>query len=306
MMQVFRAVCTAVSRPVRRCRSTSRRPGAWPRASTSPWPAVSVSAWPISLDGAEHTNRFDQTGMPMPFPDSLQEFRVSTSTQEAGTARASGASVNAVTRSGTNQFHGDLFWFGRHAAFNARKADATRDDGLKRNQPGFTSAVRSSPNRLFFFTGLPEHDPRPGAVGHAVDRADGGDARRRLVRRSTSCYRPTWRDTDFADGSVSPDSLQSGGACGWRHGCRKPRIPAAKCAGAMRSSGTTSRSSRASISTHTANHIHLRPLHGHAARPAGAVRAESGQPAQHDRQRLQRPPSLARRWATPGWSTPTS
>ena len=37
------------------------------------------------LDGAEHTNRFDQTGMPMPFPDSLQEFRVSTSTQEAGT-----------------------------------------------------------------------------------------------------------------------------------------------------------------------------------------------------------------------------
>src|SRR5688500_9125694 len=103
------------------------------------------------LDGAEHTNRFDQTGMPMPFPDSLQEFRVSTSTQDAGTARASGASVNAVTRSGTNQFHGDAFWFGRHAKFNARKADATRDDGLKRNQPGFTFGGPLVSNRLFFF-----------------------------------------------------------------------------------------------------------------------------------------------------------
>ena len=79
------------------------------------------------LDGAEHTNRFDQTGMPMPFPDSLQEFRVSTSSQEANTGRASGASVNAVTRSGTNQLHGDLFWFGRNARFNAIKADATRE-----------------------------------------------------------------------------------------------------------------------------------------------------------------------------------
>src|SRR5688572_24869521 len=105
------------------------------------------------LDGAEHTNRFDQTGMPMPFPDSLQEFRVSTSTQDAGTARASGASVNAVTRSGTNQFHGDLFWFGRHSAFNAQKADATRDDGLKRNQPGFTLGGPIASNRLFFFQG---------------------------------------------------------------------------------------------------------------------------------------------------------
>src|SRR5688500_207145 len=103
------------------------------------------------LDGAEHTNRFDQTGMPMPFPDALQEFRVSTSTQDAGTARASGASVNAVTRAGTNQFHGDLFWFGRHAKFNARKADATRDDGLKRNQPGFTFGGPLVSNRLFFF-----------------------------------------------------------------------------------------------------------------------------------------------------------
>jgi hypothetical protein len=155
------------------------------------------------LDGAEHTNRFDQTGMPLPFPDSLQEFRVSTSTQEAGTARASGASVNAVTRAGTNQFHGDLFWFGRHEAFNARKADATRDDGLKRNQPGFTVGGPVISNRLFFFQAYQSTilDQAPSDTLSIVPTAAmlAGD-----WTAFNQCYRPTWRDTDFADGSVSP------------------------------------------------------------------------------------------------------
>jgi len=155
------------------------------------------------LDGAEHTNRFDQTGMPMPFPDSLQEFRVSTSAQEAGTGRASGASVNAVTRSGTNQFHGDLFWFARDAAFNARKADATRDDGLKRNQPGFTIGGPIVSNRLFFFGGYQSTilDQRPSDTLSIVPTAAmlSGD-----WTAFNQCYRPVWRDTDFADGRVDP------------------------------------------------------------------------------------------------------
>src|SRR5919204_120821 len=73
-----------------------------------------------SLDGAMHTNRFDATNMPLPFPDSLQEFRVNTSTQDASTARSSGASVSSVTKSGTNAFHGDAFWYVRNAVFNAQ------------------------------------------------------------------------------------------------------------------------------------------------------------------------------------------
>jgi hypothetical protein len=155
------------------------------------------------LDGAEHTNRFDQTGMPMPFPDSLQEFRVSTSTQEAGTARASGASVNAVTRSGTNQFHGDLFWFGRHSAFNAQKADATRDDGLKRNQPGFTVGGPLVSNRLFFFTAyqstILDQEPSDNLSIVPTQAMLNGD-----WTAFNQCYGPTWRDADFADGAVSP------------------------------------------------------------------------------------------------------
>ncbi|HEY6362585.1 MAG TPA: TonB-dependent receptor [Vicinamibacterales bacterium] len=155
------------------------------------------------LDGAEHTNRFDQTGMPMPFPGSLDEFRVSTSSQEAGTGRASGASVNAITRSGTNEFHGDLFWFGRDAAFNARKADATRDDGLKRNQPGFTIGGPILSSRLFFFTGylstIVDQEPSDTLSIVPTQAMLNGD-----WTAFNQCHRPTWRDTDFADGFVDP------------------------------------------------------------------------------------------------------
>lgn len=155
------------------------------------------------LDGADHTNRFDQTGMPMPFPDSLQEFRVSTSSQEAGTGRASGASVNGVTRSGTNQLHGDLFWFTRHAAFNARKADATRDDGLKRNQPGFALGGPIVTSKLFFFGGyqstILNQEPSDTLSIVPTQAMLNGD-----WSAFNQCHRPTWRDADFADGSVDP------------------------------------------------------------------------------------------------------
>ena len=106
-----------------------------------------------SLDGAMHTNRFDATNMPLPFPDSLQEFRVNTSTQDASTARSSGASVSSVTKSGTNAFHGDAFWYVRNSVFNAQQASATRKDQLKRNQFGGTIGGPVLKNKLFFFAG---------------------------------------------------------------------------------------------------------------------------------------------------------
>ena len=52
------------------------------------------------LDGAMNNNRWFDGNMPMPFPDALAEFRVSTSAQEAQIGRSSGATVNAVTKVG--------------------------------------------------------------------------------------------------------------------------------------------------------------------------------------------------------------
>ncbi|HEX2462865.1 MAG TPA: carboxypeptidase-like regulatory domain-containing protein, partial [Vicinamibacterales bacterium] len=60
------------------------------------------------LDGAMHNDLQSSGGMPLPFPDALQEFRVATSGLSADNGVRSGASVNAVTKSGTNNFHGNL------------------------------------------------------------------------------------------------------------------------------------------------------------------------------------------------------
>jgi hypothetical protein len=103
------------------------------------------------LDGARYKNLFDGGALPYPFPDALQEFKVETSGLSA--EHAGGASVSAVTRSGTNQLHGTVFEFLRNDLFNARSYFATRNSTLKRNQFGGTIGGPVVENRLFFFGG---------------------------------------------------------------------------------------------------------------------------------------------------------
>jgi hypothetical protein len=113
-----------------------------------------------TLDGATHNNPYDNLNLPLPFPDALQEFRAETSALTAQNGFHSGASVNVVTKSGTNQFRGDAFEFFRHHSLNAtdsfaaKDADGNRkDDGLKRNQYGATIGGPIKTDKLFFFFG---------------------------------------------------------------------------------------------------------------------------------------------------------
>src|SRR6266540_2553200 len=110
------------------------------------------------LDGAMHNNPQNNANLPLPFPDALQEFSVATSGLSAQNGMHSGASVNAVTKSGTNNFHGNAFEFLRDHRFNARNPfaaigpDGRRlDDGLKRNQFGGTLGGPIARDRMFFF-----------------------------------------------------------------------------------------------------------------------------------------------------------
>lgn len=114
-----------------------------------------------SLDGAMHTNPYDHLSLPLPFPDALQEFKVETSALSASQGQASGAQVNAVTKSGTNDYHGSLFEFVRNDLLNATEYFARFDpvknrkvqSSLKRNQFGGTLGGKIIANRLFFFGG---------------------------------------------------------------------------------------------------------------------------------------------------------
>jgi Carboxypeptidase regulatory-like domain/TonB dependent receptor-like, beta-barrel len=112
------------------------------------------------LDGAMHNDPRNNLNLPLPFPDALQEFQAATSALTAQNGMHSGAAVNAVTKSGTNAFRGDLFEFFRHHSFNATDPFATKnddgsrkDDGLKRNQYGATIGGPIKTDRLFFFFG---------------------------------------------------------------------------------------------------------------------------------------------------------
>jgi hypothetical protein len=105
------------------------------------------------LDGADNTLASVNVSMPYPFPDALQEFQVETSSRSARSGIHPGSVINAVTKSGTNQFHGDLFEFLRNGDVNARNYFAKSHDTLKRNQFGGTAGSRIVRDKLFLFGG---------------------------------------------------------------------------------------------------------------------------------------------------------
>jgi Carboxypeptidase regulatory-like domain len=102
------------------------------------------------LDGADHNDHYINSNYPFPNPDSIQEFSVQTNNMSAEYGN-SAVAVNVVTKSGDNQFHGNLFEFVRNGALNARNFFAQTADTQKRNQFGATAGGRIVRDKLFFF-----------------------------------------------------------------------------------------------------------------------------------------------------------
>src|SRR5437870_1052250 len=106
------------------------------------------------LDGGDNVTNFTNVNMPFPFPDALQEFSVETSSLPARNGLHPGGVVNVVTKSGTNQMHGDLFEFLRNGNVNARNFFGVAHDSLKRNQFGGVLGDKIIRDKLFFFGGF--------------------------------------------------------------------------------------------------------------------------------------------------------
>src|SRR5687768_13629746 len=92
--------------------------------------------------------------------DTVQEFTVITGVANAEYGGFSGGVINAVTRSGTNAFHGTLFEFLRNSALDARNffdrnpanpLVRSNPPPFKRNQYGFTVGGPIKRDKLFFF-----------------------------------------------------------------------------------------------------------------------------------------------------------
>ncbi|MBB5056417.1 outer membrane receptor protein involved in Fe transport [Granulicella aggregans] len=87
----------------------------------------------------------------MPSVDALQEFRFETDAYSAEFGRATGAVINATTKSGTNHIHGVVYEFLRNQAFDARNYFDQTLPAYHQNQFGATIGLPIRKDKLFFF-----------------------------------------------------------------------------------------------------------------------------------------------------------
>jgi Carboxypeptidase regulatory-like domain len=88
----------------------------------------------------------------IPNLDSVEEFRLITNSFDAEYGKFSGAVMNAITKSGTNGFHGDAFEFLRNDAMDARNFFDPSKAELRQNQFGYAVGGPFRKNKLFWFT----------------------------------------------------------------------------------------------------------------------------------------------------------
>jgi hypothetical protein len=114
----------------------------------------------FTLDGGDNVDRMLNFGAPFPFPDAVQEFSVQSSNTSFDHGSASSGAINIVTKSGTNQIHGDVFWFVRNTDLDASSFFSHQQDQLKQNQAGFTVGGPILKNKLFAFGGFEKLEVR--------------------------------------------------------------------------------------------------------------------------------------------------
>ena len=106
------------------------------------------------------------SGIGIPSPDALAEFKIQTTLYDAGYGRNPGASVNVVTKSGTNAWHGTGFEFFRNTALNANDFFANRSDlgklPLNQNQFGGVIGGPVIKDKLFIFGSYQRTDQKDG------------------------------------------------------------------------------------------------------------------------------------------------
>jgi len=111
----------------------------------------------VSVDGVSFIDDASNGVRPTISQEAVQEFQINRSGYNAEFGGGSSGSVNIITKSGTNELHGNIFEFFRHEDLDARnpldfseRTTGTRSP-FKRNQPGFTIGGPIRKDRTFFF-----------------------------------------------------------------------------------------------------------------------------------------------------------
>jgi Carboxypeptidase regulatory-like domain len=109
----------------------------------------------VQIDGVDNNDNISNGVRPTISQEAVSEFQINRSGYNAEFGRATGGVINIVSKSGTNQFHGNVYNYFRNERLDARNTFATamrQDPPFKRNQPGFTFGGPIKRDRTFFFT----------------------------------------------------------------------------------------------------------------------------------------------------------
>lgn len=122
----------------------------------------------FTVNGGEGNDLFANLPAVQPAPDTIAEFRVLTNTFDAEFGRNSGAVINVVTKSGSNDFHGTVYEFFRNKVLNARAFFDRETPDFKQNQYGGTFGGPLRRNQTFFFASYEGQRLRRGISGDVV------------------------------------------------------------------------------------------------------------------------------------------
>jgi hypothetical protein len=122
----------------------------------------------FSVNGGDANDQFVNLPTIQPTPDAIDEFRVISNTFDAEYGRNSGAVVNVVTKSGTNQLHGNVYEYFRNTVLNAQGFFNTVKPQENQNQFGGTFGGPIVKDRTFFFVSFEGRRVRQGVSGETV------------------------------------------------------------------------------------------------------------------------------------------
>jgi hypothetical protein len=189
---------------------------------------------PYYIDGA-HSSRHVWSGTAAnPNPDVIAEFKVLTNSFSAQYGETSGALMVSTTKSGTNEFHGDLFEFLRNDKLNAGNYYAHTKPILRYNQFGWTIGGPIRKNKTFFFFDMQFTRTRGTGAFNNLSVPDpamrAGDFSELLARQvgTDVIGRPVYQGQIFDPASTRMVKDASGGSVALRDPFPGNRIPMAR------------------------------------------------------------------------------
>jgi hypothetical protein len=181
----------------------------------------------FSVNGGDANDQFVNLPTVQPAPDSIEEFRVLTNTFDAEYGRNSGSVVNVITKSGTNDIHGNVYEFFRNTKLNANGYCfidiACEKPQFNQNQFGGTFGGSIKKDRTFFFTSYEGRRIRQGMASPAVTVPSAAERPNNDPAHMVNGHIVA----DFSEESPFPGSLSSayalldGGGVGQRAGCQQ-------------------------------------------------------------------------------------